>query len=56
MPPFKSKSQMKYLFANKPELAKEWASKYGAPKDLPEKKEKKSKKKGKFSKLSKHLK
>jgi len=27
--PFKSKKQMRYLFANKPALAKKWAKKYG---------------------------
>lgn len=28
--PFRSKKQRKYLFANKPALAKKWAKKYGA--------------------------
>jgi len=27
--PFKSKKQRKYLFANKPKLAKKWTKKYG---------------------------
>lgn len=27
--PFRSKKQRKYLFANKPALAKKWAKKYG---------------------------
>ena len=27
--PFKSKKQMKYLFAKKPAIAKKWAAKYG---------------------------
>jgi hypothetical protein len=27
--PFKSKKQMKWMFANKPAMAKKWASKYG---------------------------
>lgn len=27
--PFKSKKQMKWMFANKPEMAKKWAKKYG---------------------------
>ena len=27
--PFKSSKQRAYLYANKPELAKEWTSKYG---------------------------
>ena len=35
--PFKSRKQMKFMFAKKPKLAKKWASKYGVPKDLPEK-------------------
>lgn len=34
--PFKSKAQQKYLFAKHPKLAKEWADKYGVPKNLPE--------------------
>jgi hypothetical protein len=35
--PFKSKQQQKYLFSQKPKLAKEWADKYGVPKSLPQK-------------------
>jgi len=27
--PFKSEKQRAYLFANEPEIAKKWASKYG---------------------------
>jgi len=27
--PFKSKKQMRYLFKNKPKIAKKWAKKYG---------------------------
>ncbi len=28
--PFKSKKQMKWMFSNKPEMAKRWVKKYGA--------------------------
>lgn len=28
--PFKSEKQRKYLWANKPELAREWSDKYGS--------------------------
>jgi hypothetical protein len=38
--PFKSKAQMRMMFAKHPEIAKDWADKYGVPKDLPEKKKK----------------
>jgi len=34
--PFKSKAQAKYLFANEPEVAKEFASKTKSIKKLPE--------------------
>jgi hypothetical protein len=27
--PFKSKKQMKWMFSNKPAMAKKWADKYG---------------------------
>lgn len=40
--PFASSKQRKFLFANKPELAKKWARKYG---DKPVKGLKKAKKK-----------
>ena len=30
MSPFKSQKQRKFLWANKPELAREWADKYGS--------------------------
>lgn len=33
--PFKSKAQQKWMFANKPEMAKEWASKTSSIKRLP---------------------
>ena len=33
--PFKSKAQAKWMFANKPEMAKEWASKTKSIKALP---------------------
>lgn len=35
--PFKSKAQMKYMFANMPETAREWAHKTKDIKQLPEK-------------------
>ncbi len=35
--PFKSKSQAKWMFANKPKMAKEWASKTKSIKALPNK-------------------
>ena len=38
--PFQSKSQMKYMFANMPEMAKRWASETPNPKSLPEHKKK----------------
>ncbi|MGC2661752.1 MAG: hypothetical protein WA324_27660 [Bryobacteraceae bacterium] len=47
--PLKSKAQQKWMFANKPEMAKEWAAETPDIKKLPNKvKKKKSKsKKGK---------
>jgi hypothetical protein len=46
--PFKSKSQEKWMFANKPAMAKEWASKTKNFKSLPNKVRKTNKtKKGK---------
>lgn len=33
--PFKSKAQAKWMFANKPKMAKEWASKTKSIKALP---------------------
>lgn len=30
--PFKSKKQMKFMFAKHPKIAKRWAKKYGTPK------------------------
>ena len=36
--PFKSKAQMRYMFARHPKIAKRWKKKYGVPKNLPEKK------------------
>ena len=35
--PFKSKAQEKFLFANKPEMAKEWADETPNIKSLPNK-------------------
>jgi hypothetical protein len=34
--PFKSKRQARWMFANKPALAKKWAKKYGGYKNKPE--------------------
>lgn len=39
--PFKSKAQAKYLFANKPKIAKEFAAKTKSIKALPQKVKKK---------------
>lgn len=36
--PFKSKVQQRYMFANHPEIAKEWAAKTPNMKKLPERK------------------
>lgn len=36
--PFKSKKQMKWMFVNKPKIAKEWVAKYGAFKSKKKKK------------------
>lgn len=44
--PFKSEKQKRYLFANEPEIAKQWASKYGT-KPKPKAKAKSTKKKKK---------
>jgi hypothetical protein len=41
--PFKSKAQMKYLYANKPEMAKQWAKETPDIKKLPKKKKAKKK-------------
>lgn len=35
--PFKSKAQEKFLFANKPKMAKQWAKETPSQSDLPEK-------------------
>lgn len=39
--PFKSKAQAKYMFANHPAMAKEWAKETKSIKSLPKKKKKK---------------
>lgn len=44
--PFKSKAQMKWMFKNKPKMAKEWAGKTHNMKTLPKKTAKKKKSKG----------
>ena len=41
--PFKSKAQMKYMYANHPKIAKEWSEKYGTPQNLPARKKPKKK-------------
>lgn len=33
--PFKSSSQMRYMFMKHPIVAKRWAANYGVPKNLP---------------------
>ena len=38
--PFESKAQQKWMFANKPEMAKKWSDHTPNIKDLPEKKKK----------------
>jgi hypothetical protein len=42
--PFKSKAQMRYMFANHPEIAKRWSKEYKTPKNLPERVKKRTKK------------
>jgi hypothetical protein len=34
--PFRSKAQVRLLFAKHPDVAKRWADEYGIPHDLPE--------------------
>lgn len=50
--PFKSKAQMKYMFAKKPAIAKDWVGKYGVSTNMPDhvKKTKKKVLKGNYSK------
>lgn len=44
MPPFASKSQMRYLFSQHPKIAERWVKEYGKPpKNLPERKRKRKK-------------
>jgi len=38
--PFKSKSQMRFMYAKHPKIAKRWAKETANEKDLPEKKSK----------------
>lgn len=35
--PFKSKSQMRFMYAKHPDIAKRWEDKYGISKTMPEK-------------------
>jgi hypothetical protein len=44
--PFKSKAQMRFMFARHPEIAKRWTKEYGTPKKLPEHVLEKASKKG----------
>jgi hypothetical protein len=34
--PFRSRAQLRYMFARHPRIARRWADEYGVPKDLPE--------------------
>lgn len=34
--PFRSKAQMRFMFARHPGIARRWAREYGIPKELPE--------------------
>lgn len=43
--PFKSKAQQKFMFANKPKMAKQWAKETSDIKKLPDKVKKKKDKK-----------
>lgn len=54
--PFKSKAQMKFLFAQHPDIAKRWAKDYGVNPHLPEHVKKMSKKNGAERKRSGHSK
>lgn len=36
--PFKSRAQMRYMFAYHPKIAHRWVEKYGVPDNLPERK------------------
>ena len=47
--PFKSKAQMRYMYANHPDIAKRWEDKYGISKKLPQHVTKKKTKKKKKS-------
>jgi hypothetical protein len=51
--PFRSKSQMRLLYAKHPEVAKRWSKKYGQPKNLPEHVSRKPKSKQRLRKLAK---
>jgi hypothetical protein len=42
--PFKSKAQMKFMYAKHPDIAKRWEDKYGIPKNMPKHKKKTVKK------------
>mgnify|MGYP001404292530 CR=1 FL=1 len=58
MSPFESKSQMRFMYAKHPKIAKRWSKKYEADEDMPEKKNlneliKKGRKTGKKSGMHK---
>lgn len=44
--PFKSEAQRRMMWAQHPEIAREWADKYGTPKNLPYRAAKRKRKKG----------
>jgi len=48
--PFKSKAQMRWMYSQKPEMAKEWASVTPSAEALPERKKNGKRKKAKKSK------
>ncbi len=47
--PFKSEAQRRWMFSQKPEMAKEWASETPKGKKLPEHVKSKSKSKGRYN-------
>jgi hypothetical protein len=51
--PFKSKAQMRFMFAKHPDIAKRWEDKYGISKKMPMHVKKKVKKAMKFKRRKK---
>lgn len=43
--PFQSEAQRRYLWLKNPKVARDWAAKYGTPKNLPMHKRKKARRK-----------